>query len=328
MRPRAFAALCAAVALALVALALVALAQAAGAVADATPRERLSRRDITVFYRPADARPAARILEVAVSRGSSVAHGAGLADLGPVTIYVASTGEEFRALTYGGVPDWGAGCAFPDRGVIVLRNPVTAPDPLHMEDVVVHEIGHVAAGRVLSGVPVPRWFHEGIAMTLAGEWRLPRSSVLAGAAASGGLIPLDELAVAFPAGAADAMLAYSESFYAVRFLMEEAGPATPAEILSAVAVAGSFEAGLRMLLGRTLAQFEREALASFEERFGWGVFLTRWDVMFGVVTLFALAAGAVRLARSRRLLREWEAEEGARLAGGPRAGHRPDSGWN
>ena len=126
MRPRAFTALCAAVV-----LALVALAQVAGAAADATARERLSRGDITVFYRPADARPAARILEVAVSRGSSVAHSAGMAELGPVTIYVASTGDEFRALTYGGVPDWGAGCAFPDRGVIVLKNPVTAPDPLH-----------------------------------------------------------------------------------------------------------------------------------------------------------------------------------------------------
>ena len=328
MRPRAFTALCAAVALALVAFALVALAQAAGAVADATARERLSRGDITVFYRPADARPAARILEVAVSRGSSVAHSAGLADLGPVTIYVASTGDEFRALTYGGVPDWGAGCAFPDRGVIVLRNPITAPDPLHMEDVVVHEIGHIAAGRVLSGVPVPRWFHEGIAMTLAGEWRLPRSSVLAGASASGGLIPLDELAVAFPAGAADAMLAYSESFYAVRFLMEEAGPATPAEVLFGIAAAASFEKGVEALSGRTLQVFERDALVSFRGRFGWGVFLSRWNVMFVVVALLLLAGGAARLARSRRLLREWELEESGRSDGAHRPARRSDSGWN
>ena len=310
-------------------LSLVAMVGSANATAgETTARKRIRDGDITVVYSPGTARAAARVLEVAASRGSAVARRAGLVQLGPVVIYVASTDEEFRALTYGGVPDWGVGCAFPDRGIVVLRNPMAAPDPLGMEDVVVHEIAHIAAGRVLKRVHVPRWFHEGIAMTLAGEWRLPRSSALAGAAASGDLVPLDELAVAFPAGSADAMLAYSESFYAVRFLIEEAGQATPAEILSAVAVSGSFEAGLRMLLGRTLAEFEREALASFEERFGWGVFLTRWDVMFGVVTLFALAAGAVRLARSRRLLREWEAEEGARLAGGPRAGHRPDSGWN
>jgi hypothetical protein len=306
---------------------MVVLAQVAGAAPDAPARERLSRGDITVFYRRADARPAERILEIAVSRGSGVAQSAGLAELGPVTIYVASTGDEFRTLTYGGVPDWGAGCAFPDRGVIVLRNPVTAPDPLHMEDVVVHEIGHVAAGRVLSGVHVPRWFHEGIAMTLAGEWRLPRSSVLSGASASGGLIPLDELAVGFPADAADAMLAYSESFYAVRFLMEEAGPATPAEVLFGIAAAGSFEDGVAALSGRTLRVFERDALASFRGRFGWGVFLSRWNVMFVVLALVLLGGGAVRLARSRRLLREWELEESGRSRGGPRAGRRSDSGW-
>lgn len=257
-----------------------------------------------------------------------MARRAGAAELGSVVIYVASTDEEFRALTYGGVPDWGAGCAFPERGVVVLRNPMAAPDPLRMEDVIVHEIAHVAAGRVLKRVAVPRWFHEGIAMTLAGEWRLPRSSALTGASASGDLIPLDELALAFPVGSADAMLAYSESFYAVRFLMEEAGRATPAEILSAIAVAGSFEAGLEVISGRSLADFERDALASFEGRFGWGVFLTRWNVMFGVVTLFALVAGAARLARSRRLLREWEAEERGRSEGGHRSGRRSDSGWN
>ena len=165
-------------------------------------------------------------------------------------------------------------------------------------------------------------------MTLAGEWRLPRSSALAGAAASGDLIPLRELAGVFPTGAADAMLAYSESFYAMRFLMEEAGPATPAEVLSAIAVAGSFEAGLRVLSGRTLEDFERAALASFEGRFGWGVFLTRWNVMFGVVTLFALIGGAARIARSRRLLREWETEESRRAGGGLRGGRGSDSGWN
>ena len=323
MRRLACTALCAALT-----LVLVVLAQASGAAADdAAGREHVSRGDITVVFHPEDARPAGRVLDIAASRGSSVAQRAGLADLGYVTIYVASTGDEFRSLTYGGVPDWGAGCAFPDRGVIVLRNPVTAPDPLHMEDVVVHEIAHIAAGRVLGDVHVPRWFHEGIAMTLAGEWRLPRSSALAGAGAGGGLIPLAELAVAFPAGADDAMLAYSESFYAVSLLMEEAGQATPAEILSGVAAAGSFANGIRALTGRSVADFERDVVASFEKRFGWGVFLTRWNVMFAALALLLLAGGAARLVRSRRLLREWEAEERGRSDGGPSAARRSDSGW-
>jgi hypothetical protein len=316
---------------ALAALYLVAalpLVTAAATGDDGTPRVQVSEGDITVLHQPGDERPAARVLEVAASRGNAVALRAGLSRLGPVRLYVASTDEEFRALTYGGVPDWGAGCAFPDRGVVVLRNPVAAPDPLKMEDVVVHEIAHVAAGRVLGAVRVPRWFHEGIAMTLAGEWRLPSSPALAAAAASGNLIPLGELDAAFPESSADAMLAYSESFYAVRFLMEEAGSATPAELLFVTASSGSFEEGLQALCGRTLPVFERDAVASFRSRFGWGLFLSRWNVLFVVLSLLLLTGGLVRLARSRRQLREWEAEERGRSVGGPRASRDSQSGWS
>ncbi|MFH1689416.1 MAG: peptidase MA family metallohydrolase [Candidatus Eisenbacteria bacterium] len=320
MRWVALAALC-------VAVALFSVSDAASRD-DETTRLRATEGDITVLYRLEDERPAARVLEVAASRGSAVALRAGLSRLGPVRIYIASTNEEFRALTYGGVPDWGAGCAFPDRGVVVLRNPVTVPDPLSMEDVVVHELAHVAAGRVLGEVRVPRWFHEGIAMTLAGEWRLPGSSTLAAAGASGELIPLGELDASFPAGSADAMLAYSESFYAVRFLMEEAGPATPAELLLGIASSGSFDEGLQTLCGRILPDFERDAVASFRRRFGWGVFLSRWNVLFVGLSLLLLTGGAVRLARSHRRLREWEAAERGSSIGGGRAGRDSQSGWS
>jgi hypothetical protein len=296
--------------------------------AEAVDRLSETEGDFTVLYRAGDERPAARILEVASSRGIAVAIRAGLARLGPVRIYVAATGDEFHDLTYGGVPDWGAGCAFPDRGVIVLRNPVSVPDPLGMEDVVVHEIAHIAAGRVLGGTRVPRWFHEGIAMTLAGEWRLPMSSGLAAAGASGDLIPLGELAGGFPPGAGDAMLAYSESFYAMRFLMDRAGSATPAEVLYGIAAAPSFEDGLRALTGHGLAEFEREAVDSFGDRFNWGVFLSRWNVLFVGLTALLLAGGAARLARSRRRMREWEAEERARSEGTYREGSGRRSGWN
>jgi hypothetical protein len=298
---------------------------------------QMNEGDFTVVARLEEQRAAERVLEVASSRGADVAERAGLTTLGPVTIHVASTDQEFVQLTYGGVPDWGVGCAFPGRGVVVIRNPVTAPDPLGMEDVVAHEIAHIAAGRVLGDVPVPRWFHEGIAMTLAGEWRLPRSSALSSAGAGGHLIPLDNLRRAFPADPSQAMLAYSESFYALRFLMDEADSATPAEILLTIAASASFEQGIESLTGRTLAEFERDAVASFRRRFGWGVFLARWNVLFALLALLLLTGGVLRLARSRRRMREWEEEELLRMMGGsvaPRPGRDGGdagdkrSGWN
>ena len=290
--------------------------------------DSLSSGDFTVRYRPEARRAAQRILEVASSRGAAVAARAGLSELGPVEIFVASTDQEFRALTYGGVPDWGAGCAYPDRGVIVLRNPLSVPDPLGMEDVVVHEVAHVAAGRVLGGVRVPRWFHEGIAMTLAGEWRLPRSASLVGAGAGGALIGLERLSASFPEEGRAAMLAYSESFYALRFLMESAGGATPQDVLAAIAEAGNFDDGLARLYGAPRAAFERDAVRSFGSRFGWGILLTRWNVLFVLLTLVLVVGWAVKVRRARVRMREWEEEE--RRTGLRTRARRPDrsSGWS
>jgi len=322
-----------------VALVLMLLTAAPSARATSTAgaegREQLRSGEITVFHRRDDWRPANRILEVAAGRAAAVAAAAGVDSLGPVAIFIASTDQEFSALTYSGVPDWGAGCAFPDRRLIVLRNPVTAPDPLHMEDVIVHEMAHVAAGQALNGVRVPRWFHEGIAMSVAGEWRLPRSSLLAGAGPSGELIPLGELRGAFPGSGAGAMLAYTESFYALRYLMSESGNATPAELLSAIAAAGDFDAAVRSLTGRDLAALERDAVGSFRRRFGWPVLLTRWNVGFAILALILIVGGSLRLRRYRVRLREWAEEE----AGGPtprergrreldRRTDRRGSGWS
>jgi hypothetical protein len=318
-------------------LCLAAVAPAASPPGEPGDRIEMTEGDFTVIGPSGQQNAVSHVLHLAASRGSDVAERAGLPELGPVDIHIASTDEEFGLLTYGGVPDWGVGCAFPSRGVVVIRNPVTVPDPLGTEDVVAHEIAHIAAGRVLGDIRVPRWFHEGIAMTLAGEWRLPRSSALSSAGAGGRLIPLGDLRGPFPADASQAMLAYSESFYALRFLMDEAGSATPAEILLSVAASGGFETGIESLTGRTLAEFEHDAVASFRRRFGWGVLLSRWNVLFALLALLLLAGGALRLARSRRRMREWEEEELLRMMGGsvaPRpAADRRDrgdkrTGWN
>jgi hypothetical protein len=317
-------------ALCVAALVAASVVQARAAVGtnEGDARLELTGGDITVLCRLGCERTAARVLEVATARGAAVAASAGLEHLGPVRVFVASGDDEFAALTYGGVPDWGAGCAFPGRGVVVLRDPLSAPDPLGMEDVIAHELAHIAVGRVLGDRPVPRWFHEGIAMTLAGEWRLPRSSMLSSAGAGGKLIPLGEIAASFPASASEAMLSYSESFYAVRFLMDEAGSATPAHVLHVIAAAPTFEDGITSLTGRTLIEFERDVVASFRRRFGWGMLLTRWNVVFALLAILLVVGGTARIARARRTMREWEAKESARPA--VRRAQRNGSGssWN
>ncbi len=312
-----------------VALILPALSLPDDLLAETPPETEwhVAERDgISVEYVESDARAAQRILEVAVERAPGLARDLGVAAVSPVKVYLAPSDEVFAELTRYGVPDWGVGCAFPDRGVVVLRSPLTVPRPLQMEDVVVHEIAHVAVGRMLQGVRVPRWFHEGVALTLAGEWRLPRSDAMVGTGAGGALLRLSDIAGAFPEDSGSAMLAYTESFYAVNFLMKESGASSVGEMVRAVTAAGSFESGLATLYGAPLERFEEDVVSSYGRRFGWGILLTRWNVLFAVLALLLLAGGLVRMARSRRKVREWE-EEDLGIRRRSRRGGDGSTGW-
>ncbi len=263
----------------------------------------------TVLYHVEDERSAETVLAIVRLRAPGVAADMSLSRIEPLRVIVASTHDEFRDLTSGGVPDWGVGCAFPERGVVVLKSPRIVSYPLKLEDVTVHELAHVAAGRVLGDVWVPRWFHEGVAMAAASEWRLSQSPAIAAAAATGRLIPLGEIERHFPADFNDALLAYAESFHAVRFLAEEAGLARPSHLVPAVRAAGDFDAALEALVGMDRLEFEEAVEGFFGRRFTWGMLLAQWNPILLIATALFIVALFVRRGRSRRVVREWEHEE-------------------
>jgi hypothetical protein len=287
---------------------------------------RTERGAVTVVYRPGEQQPALRILDIASSSNRGISSAVGLSQPVSLTIYVAATSNDFRTLTMGGAPDWGAGCAFPKRGVIVLRSPAELPNPLHTEDVVAHEIAHVAAAHVLGEFTTPRWFDEGIAMLLAGEWRLPGGPGAPPGPVPPKAIPLSELRAGFPEGASDAMLAYLESYYAVSYLMDRSDANTPAGLLEAVRSAGGFDEAVAFIYGKPLADFENDVVRSFAERFGWRFLLTRWDVLFLFLSLFVLLAAVFGARRSRERLRRWEERESEERRAGRLVQPR-NSGW-
>ena len=48
-----------------------------------------------------------------------------------------------------------------------------------LEDVLRHEVAHVLISRAAGGRAVPRWFHEGVAMSVDAGWDLSTRSWLA-----------------------------------------------------------------------------------------------------------------------------------------------------
>jgi hypothetical protein len=115
-----------------------------------------------------------------------------------------------------GAPPWAVGVTYPDLGIISisLRRGGQPVDPIAT---LRHELGHVAIGAAL-GDNAPHWLHEGFAAQHAREWSWDRVELLSGMAWFGGIVPLDQLDAAFPAGESPASRAYAESYDFVGFL--------------------------------------------------------------------------------------------------------------
>jgi hypothetical protein len=135
-----------------------------------------------------------------------------------VEILVVDDAADMNSVAPGGrrVPTWAAGVAFPDLGIVIVAMRRQGR-PLDIDEVLHHELAHLALGAAL-GPSVPRWLHEGFAYQHSAEWSWDRTETLAGMAWGGGVIPLDELERGFPAEELPASRAYAESYDFVGFL--------------------------------------------------------------------------------------------------------------
>jgi len=81
-----------------------------------------------------------------------------------------------------------------------------------------HEVAHLLIGQLAGGPDLPLWANEGLAMHLAGQWRIEDYVALAQTHASTGLPSLEWLEHRFPDNAPSRQLAYQTSFLAVSAL--------------------------------------------------------------------------------------------------------------
>jgi hypothetical protein len=235
---------------------------------------------------------------------------------------IATTQRDFAALSYGGVPDWGVGCALTAEHRIVVLSPGVVRGPYDLRTLLRHELAHVAVQDVLRSAWAPRWFHEGVASAVAGEWRLEESAALAMGAWRGTLIRPSELDQGFPQSARMARVAYAESYQAVLLLERLAGVDDVAELVGLVAAAPSFDEALRRITGGDVRSFDTLVLDHLRKRFGLALLLSRGNVLFLGAALLVIAGALTRRHRSRARLARWEREErsGEDRAGGGAGG--------
>ena len=118
----------------------------------------------------------------------------------------------------GVLPEWGGGGAL---GANTIVMPIDKPFALGQETqrTLLHEVVHVVLNRTYPRAGIPRWFHEGAAMTFSGEISLEEQASLSLAVFLGRLVPLDSIDRVNSFNQQRAQLAYAESHAVFLFLL-------------------------------------------------------------------------------------------------------------
>lgn len=225
-------------------------------------------------------------------------------------MFLAPDAARWDSLTGGRSPDWGAGVAFPSRGMVVLPGYVSDRAAVQaLPGILRHELAHIALHRFLGSITIPRWFDEGYAMWSAGQFDADAGWQLRLAFLSRRAPPLDSLTLEWPLLAADARLAYLLSGSAVRYLYAMGPPESFGRMLGVWRETGSFETALRTVYIVSSPQFERLWRDHVRRQYGWLQVLAQSAFIWLVLTLVVVVLFLIRRRRDRRRLAALRASE-------------------
>jgi hypothetical protein len=259
--------------------------------------------DLTVDAAPPLAAAADRVRRVDVERLRASLGAAGL-DL-PARAHVTLVAEDDpRARD---VPQWIVGVARSPHVVVIFAQRVNRFPYQTLDSIVLHEIAHLALTARAGGRPLPRWFHEGVAMSIEGGWQIGRSARLLFAAI--GEPTVADLAPLFASEAQPSTeLAYLLSGAVVERMRDAHGAAVPGAIAALVAEGVPFPRAFEQATGETPAEVAARAWQSYRRWTAWLVYVTAPGAIWNVILVLAFAAFFVRLYRKARR-RQWDEED-------------------
>lgn len=227
-----------------------------------------------------------------------------------IEIYLAASDAEFTQLTAGRAPEWGAGVASPEDGIIILRA-YSGPHSDFQEwpRVLTHELAHIALHRQLGDALIPRWFDEGFAEWSAGELDAEAAWMMRVAFATRHAPALDSLELSWPVMATDARVAYSLAASVVQYLVRQSGERGLAIMLQRWRETSSFERALALTYGLSVDQLETHWRKDVKKRYGWLAIISQTSVAFTATGIGVVALYVIRRRRDRRKMAQLRATE-------------------
>lgn len=268
---------------------------------------RLDAGRFTVVAGPADARLARTLLDQAQRQDSFPGMPRPRAR---VLLAIAPDADRFRQWVGPHAPEWGAAIAFPDQQRIVMQGRYAGSEAGDPRQVLRHELAHLALHEQL-GWRAPRWFDEGYASVVAGEWTREVALETAVGMVWRSLPPLDSVEAGFDGGGAAAAWSYALAHRAVAELMALDPARGVGPLLTHWRSEGSLERALRRSYGMTGEGFDRYWRQATRRRYGALALVANVSVAVGGLGVLLGPLFVMRRRRDRRRLAAMRASEAA-----------------
>lgn len=230
-----------------------------------------------------------------------------VSDSSPLVIIFHSVAQQRKRGIF--LPEWGGGGALGKDTIIISTDRPSAFYRTDLQLILLHEMVHIALARSWGTLRLPRWFHEGMAMTLSGELQFDEQIHLSRAILTRSLVSLDSMEYLNRFSHRRAQIAYSQCHFAVRFLLNTYGYDMLPELLYASRRTRSFDTACRNVFGLTHEELEgllwREMVTQYRFLFLLSDYSLFW---IGVLALAVVAFIVTRL-RNREKKHRLEQEE-------------------
>ena len=203
------------------------------------------------------------------------------------------------------VPRWVVARAYGVDRVVIFPSRISTYPYDSLDSVVLHEIVHLALNSRAGGHSLPRWFHEGVAVSVESGWGIGSQARLLLAAARDPR--MDDVAKLFASESApETTTAYLLSAALVEDVRRRHGLSIPGEIAARVSRGESFDTAFHAETGESVDEAAAHAWRVYRG-LRWLPIVTSGASFWMWVLLLAFVAFFMR--RRRRRQKRWEEDE-------------------
>ena len=204
-----------------------------------------------------------------------------------------------------GVPEWIVGLALQPDEIVIFPGRVLSYPYDSIESVFRHEVAHLALSARAAGRPLPRWFHEGVAVSVDAGWGLTgRLRVLLEMTGSPATADLARLFASDTQS--ESALAYGLSAALVADVQRRHGRGAPGAIAARVADGVPFARAFQLVTSVTPDEAASRAWAGYRHWTIWVSVATSEAAVWGLILVIAVVAFIARARRRARRRQQWD----------------------